>query len=128
MTKGKIKAIVSNLLEIEFYGAVMQNEICYVKLGEKSLMAEVIKITGKRAFAQLFERSTSLKLNDDVEFSGELLEVDLGPGILSKNFDGLQNDLEAMSGTFIETGQKNVTIDLNAVYTFTPLAKKKELW
>lgn len=105
----------------------MQNEICYVKLGEKSLMAEVIKITGKRAFAQLFERSTSLKLNDDVEFSGELLEVDLGPGILSKNFDGLQNDLEAMSGTFIETGQKNVTIDLNAVYTFTPLAKKGAL-
>jgi V/A-type H+-transporting ATPase subunit A len=127
MTKGKIKAIVSNLLEIEFYGAVMQNEICYVKLGEKSLMAEVIKITGKRAFAQLFEKSTSLKLNDDVEFSGELLEVDLGPGILSKNFDGLQNDLEAMHGTFIERGQKNVSIDFNAVYTFTPLAKQGAL-
>lgn len=121
MTKGKIKAIVSNLLEIEFYGEVMQNEICFVTLGDKSLMAEVIKIRNQRAYAQLFELSTSLKLNDEVFFSGELLQVDLGPGILSKNFDGLQNDLDAMKGTFIETGQKNVSIDFDAVYTFTPL-------
>ncbi len=123
MTKGKIKAIVSNLLEIEFDGKVMQNEICYVALEDKSLMAEVIKIGNKRAYAQLFEMSTSLKLDDEVSFSGELLEVDLGPGILSKNFDGLQNDLEAMKGTFIETGQKNVSIDKNAIYSFTPLQK-----
>ena len=121
MTKGKIKAIVSNLLEIEFYGEVMQNEICFVTLGDKSLMAEVIKIRNERAYAQLFELSTSLKLDDEVLFSGELLQVDLGPGILSKNFDGLQNDLDAMKGTFIETGQKNVSIDFDAVYTFTPL-------
>ena len=121
MTKGKIKAIVSNLLEIEFYGEVMQNEICFVTLGDKSLMAEVIKIRNQRAYAQLFELSTSLKLDDEVLFSGELLQVDLGPGILSKNFDGLQNDLDAMKGTFIETGQKNVSIDFDAVYTFTPL-------
>tara|TARA_R110001592_G_scaffold162584_2_gene395903 strand:- start:29974 stop:31713 length:1740 start_codon:yes stop_codon:yes gene_type:complete len=121
MTKGKIKAIVSNLLEIEFYGEVMQNEICFVTLGDKSLMAEVIKIRNQRAYAQLFELSTSLKLDDEVLFSGELLQVDLGPGILSKNFDGLQNDLDAMKGTFIETGQKNVSIDFDAIYTFTPL-------
>ena len=78
MTKGRIKAIVSNLLEIEFDGKVMQNEICYVSLGDKSLMAEVIKIGNQRAYAQLFEMSTSLKLNDEV--GGVILETYRTPG------------------------------------------------
>lgn len=123
MTKGTIKGITSNLLQIEVDGPVAQNEICYVMHGEKELMAEVIKISGKIAFAQLFEAGTGLQYNNEVHFSGELLEVVLGPGILSKNYDGLQNDLEAMPGTFIQAGEKSPALDLKAVYHFTPAAQ-----
>jgi V/A-type H+-transporting ATPase subunit A len=123
MTKGKITGILSNLLQIKVDGPVRQNEICFVLKNEQRLMAEVIKIKGNIAFAQLFEAGTGLQADDQVEFSGELLEVSLGPGLLSKNFDGLQNDLEAMPGNFINAGQRSEALDLEAVYTFQPLAQ-----
>lgn len=123
MTKGKIQSINSNLLEITVDGPVRQNEICFVQLPNSKLMAEVIKVKGDLAFAQLFEAGTGLKLNDVVHFSDELLEVELGPGLLSKNYDGLQNDLEAMPGTFISAGQRSAPLNLESRYTFEPLVK-----
>lgn len=122
MTKGKIKGITSNLLQIEVDGPVAQNEICYVQQDQKELMAEVIKINGNIAYAQLFEAGTGLQFGNEVRFSGELLEVWLGPGILSRNYDGLQNDLEAMPGTFIQSGEQSPALDLKAQYHFKPLA------
>ena len=123
MTKGKITAILSNLLQVEVDGPIRQNEICYVLKAGEELMAEVIKINGNIAFAQLFEAGSGLKAGDQVHFSGELLEVSLGPGLLSKNFDGLQNDLEAMPGSFIQAGQRTPALDLDEEYEFTPLVK-----
>jgi len=123
MTKGKITAILSNLLQVEVDGPIRQNEICYVLKAGEELMAEVIKINGNIAFAQLFEAGSGLKAGDPVHFSGELLEVSLGPGLLSKNFDGLQNDLEAMPGSFIQAGQRTPALDLNEEHEFTPLVE-----
>ncbi|QNR24176.1 V-type ATP synthase subunit A [Croceimicrobium hydrocarbonivorans] len=123
MTKGKITAILSNLLQVEVDGPIRQNEICYVLKAGEELMAEVIKINGNIAFAQLFEAGSGLKAGDPVRFSGELLEVSLGPGLLSKNFDGLQNDLEAMPGSFIQAGQRTPALDLDEEYEFTPLVE-----
>lgn len=123
MTKGSIEGIISNLLQIKADGPVTQNEICYVEAKGLSLMAEVIKVTESHAFAQLFEDSSSLKRGDAVRFTGEMLEVELGPGLLSKNFDGLQNDLDKMKGTFIEPGVTSEAIDQAAKFTFGPLAK-----
>lgn len=122
MTKGKITGILSNLLQIKVDGPVKQNEICFVLKGEQKLMAEVIKIKGDISFAQLFEAGSGLQADDQVQFTGDLLEVSLGPGLLSKNFDGLQNDLEAMPGNFINAGQRSDALDLEAEYEFTPLA------
>ncbi|WP_421753554.1 V-type ATP synthase subunit A [Croceimicrobium sp.] len=121
MTKGKITAILSNLLQVEVDGPIRQNEICYVLKSGEELMAEVIKINGNTAFAQLFEAGSGLRAGDPVRFSGELLEVSLGPGLLSKNFDGLQNDLEAMPGSFIQAGQRTAALNLDEEYDFTPL-------
>ncbi len=123
MTKGRITGILSNLLQIEVNDTVRQNEICFVLKGEQRLMAEVIKITGNIAFAQLFEAGSGLQAGDEVEFSGDLLEVSLGPGLLSKNFDGLQNDLEAMPGNFINAGQRSAALNLEDEYAFTPLSE-----
>ena len=122
MTKGKIYSIISNLLRIEVDGPVVQNEICYVLRESGKLMAEVIKVDG-HVYAQLFESSTELGIGDTVEFTGRMLEATLGPGILSRNYDGLQNDLEKMPGLFIQAGETTLPLDVEASYPFRPLVK-----
>ena len=122
-TIGKIKGIIANLLMVEVNNPIAQNEICYVKHTDVELMAEVIKITGKIAYVQVFDSTRGLKVGTEVEFSGSLLEVELGPGILSKNYDGLQNDLDALEGIFLTRGSKSDPIDLNKTWDFKPIAK-----
>jgi Archaeal/vacuolar-type H+-ATPase subunit A len=104
-TKGRVVGVVSNLVTIEVDGPVSQNEICQISLEGVQLKAEVIKIQGKRVFAQVFESTRGLKVDCPVEFTEHMLEVELGPGLLSKNFDGLQNDLDALSGVFLKRGE-----------------------
>jgi V/A-type H+-transporting ATPase subunit A len=123
MVKGIVKAIVSNLVTVEFDGSVTQNEICYVILKDQRLMAEVIKIEGKQAFVQVYESTRGLRVGDEVEFSGHLLEVTLGPGMLSKNYDGLQNDLNKMEGVFLQRGEYTFPLDKEKLWDFVPIAK-----
>ncbi len=122
-TKGNVVGIVSNLVTIEVDGPVGQNEICYVQLGDERLMAEVIKVSGNRASAQVFESTRGLAIGSDVEFMGNMLEVELGPGMLSKRYDGLQNDLRKMEGTFLRRGQYTPALDKETKYQFKPLVK-----
>ena len=100
MRTGKVKAIVSNLVIVTADGAVAQNEICHIRLGEIFLKAEVIKMVGDDAYVQVFESTRGLKVGDEVIFQGHLLEVTLGPGILTKKYDGLQNDLDKIENIF----------------------------
>ncbi len=125
-TTGIVNSIISNLVSIKTNGPVMQNEICYIQTGNEKLMAEVIKVVGDKAFVQVFESTRGLKVGNSVEFEGHLLEVTLGPGLLSRNFDGLQNDLEAMTGVFLKRGQHTDALDYNKKWHFTPLAKLEE--
>ena len=92
MTTGKVKGIIANLVTVAVDGPVAQNEICYIYVGETRLMAEVIKVIGANVYAQVFESTRGLKVGNKVEFTGHMLEVTLGPGLLSRNYDGLQND------------------------------------
>ncbi len=121
-TIGRITGIIANLVIIETEGVVAQNEICFIKHEEQSLMAEIIKVIGNKAYAQVFESTRGLKVGTEVEFTGHMLEVTLGPGLLSKNFDGLQNDLDKMTGVFLKKGEYTEAIDHNSTYAFTPLA------
>ncbi len=123
MTKGKVSGIVANLVVVKADGPVAQNEICYVKTGGLSLMAEVIKVIGDQAYIQVFDSTRGLSVGAPVEFAGHMLEVTLAPGMLSRSYDGLQNDLEKMSGLFIERGTTTEPIDFSATWEFTPLAK-----
>ncbi len=123
MTTGIVKGIIANLVQVEVSGPVAQNEICYIKLGEVKLMAEVIKVLGNVAYTQVFESTRGLKPGTEVEFTKRMLEVKLGPGMLSKNFDGLQDDLNKMHGMFLSRGDYTDPLDNDAVYSFTPLAK-----
>lgn len=81
-TKGKVKGIISNLVTVEVDGPVAQNEIAYIELGAQKLMAEVLKVVGKNVFVQVFESTRGLKVGNEVEFMGHMLEVTLGPGLL----------------------------------------------
>jgi V/A-type H+-transporting ATPase subunit A len=123
-TKGTVKGIISNLVIVKVDGPVSQNEICYILFGQVRLMAEVIKVNGKNAYVQVFESTRGLLTGDKVEFSGHMLEVAMGPGLLSKNYDGLQNDLDKMKGIFLKKGQYTNALDEDKIWHFKPAASK----
>ena len=75
MTQGKVKGIIANLVTVAVDGPVAQNEICYIYVGETKLMAEVIKVIGENVYAQVFESTRGLKVGNQVEFTGHMLEV-----------------------------------------------------
>ena len=86
-------------------------------------MAEVIKVIGKNAFVQVFESTRGMRVGDEAEFEGHMLEVTLGPGMLSRNYDGLQNDLDKMEGVFLRRGEYTFPLDNDKLWDFKPLAK-----
>ena len=123
MTKGKVKGVIANMVTLSVDGPVAQNEICYILLDGVRLMAEVIKVVGKDVYVQVFESTRGLKVGAEAEFTGHMLEVTLGPGMLSKNYDGLQNDLDKMDGVFLRRGQYTYPLDKERQWHFKPLAK-----
>ena len=123
MTKGTVKGIISNLVIVEVDGPVAQNEIAYINLDGTHLMSEVIKVIGKNVYVQVFESTRGLKVGAGVEFRGHMLEVVLGPGLLERNLDGLQNDLDKMEGVFLKRGQYTFPLDEEKKWAFKPIAQ-----
>ncbi len=121
---GLVRGIISNLLTVEFSGSVAQNEICYVEHEGLSLMGEVIKIADNIAFVQIFDSTRGVRVNSPVSFAGHMLEVELGPGILSRKYDGLQNDLDELEGVFLRRGDRTRGLDPDRSWGFKPLAKE----
>ncbi len=126
-TKGIVKGIIANLVIVEVDGPVSQNEIAYIVLDDTKLMAEVIKVIGKSAYVQVFESTRGLAIDAKVEFVGYMLEVVLGPGLLERNLDGLQNDLDKMDGVFLKRGQYTFPLDEEKLWSFKPLAKAGDI-
>ncbi|KAA6338107.1 V/A-type H+/Na+-transporting ATPase subunit A, partial [termite gut metagenome] len=122
-TKGTVSGIIANMVTLAVDGPVAQNEICYISTGGDKLMAEVIKVVGANVYVQVFESTRGLKVGAEAEFTGHLLEVTLGPGMLSRNYDGLQNDLDQMTGVFLKRGQYTYPLDKNKKWHFIPLVK-----
>ena len=123
MTNGVVKGIVSNLVTVEVDGPVSQNEICYITVRGVELMSEVIKVIGAGVYVQVFESTRGMKVGDKVSFTGHMLEVTLGPGMLSKNYDGLQHDLDKMDGVFLKRGDYTHPLDTTRKWDFKPIAK-----
>ena len=121
---GVVTGIVSNLVTVLTEGPVAENELCYISLGDVKLMAEVIKVSGKQCQVQVFESTRGLKNGNTVEFEGRMLEISLGPGLLSGIYDGLQNDLTSMEGVFLKRGEYTVPINGEKLWDFTPIAKQ----
>ncbi|OGV53016.1 MAG: V-type ATP synthase subunit A [Lentisphaerae bacterium GWF2_52_8] len=123
---GKIVGVNGNMLTVEFDTTVMQNEVAYAVVAGARLKAEVIRVRGQRADLQVFESTGGLKVGDPVEFTGAMLSVELGPGLLTQVFDGLQNPLNILaekSGFFLTRGLYMPALDEKREWAFTPAAK-----
>ena len=119
----KIVGVNGNMITVEFENPVMLNEVAYAVAGDARLKSEVIRIRGNRADLQVFESTNGLKIGDKVEFTGELLSVELGPGLLAQVYDGLQNPLNELaeqSGFFLQRGVYLRALDREAKWDFTP--------
>lgn len=123
ISKGKVTAIVGNLVEVIADGVLTQNGICFFDHQGKEIMGEVIKTAGNKAYVQVFESTRGFRSGTPVRFLDNMLEVVLGPGMLSRNYDGLQNDLDKMEGIFLEPGSKTYPLDDESEWEFTPLVR-----
>ena len=114
------------MVSVEFTGDATMNEVCYINSGGKKLKSEIIRIKGNVADLQVFEMTTGIGVGDDVEFTGELLSVQLGPGLLGQVYDGLQNPLPKLAeecGFFLDRGVYLSALDETKVWEFTPSVK-----
>ena len=123
---GKVVSINGNLVSVEFHGDVSMNEICFVKVDNTALKSEVIRIRGNIAQIQVYEMTDGIKCGDEVEFSGDMLSAELGPGLLGQVYDGLQNPLPVLAeqaGWFLERGIYADGLNYEKKWSFTPTAK-----
>ena len=123
---GKVVSVNGNLVSVQFTGDVSMNEICYVKVDDVKLKSEVIRIKGDVAQIQVYEMTGGIKCGDDVEFTGEMLSAQLGPGLLGQVYDGLQNPLPVLAeqaGWFLERGIYADGLNAEKKWEFTPTAK-----
>jgi len=124
---GTIVGVNGNHLTVEFAGAVTQNEVAYALLDTLRLKAEVVRVRGRRADLQVFESSAGLRVGDPVEFTGELLSAELGPGLLGQLYEGLQNPLHPLAerdGFFLQRGAYLPALDELKRWPFTPALKE----
>lgn len=130
-SKGKVIKAFGNLLQVEFTGDICQGEVAMVQVEDNlELKAEVIEIVGNQAKIQVFEDTRGVKLNTEVRFTGELLEAELGPGLLTSIFDGLQNPLEKVAhetGLYLQRGVYLISLDRTRLWDYTPLVKEGDV-
>ena len=127
---GKIVSINGNMIGVKTEGSVIQNEVGYVLMAKKRLKSEIIKIEGNIAYMQVFEYTKGIKVGDSVEFSGKMLSVQLGPGLLSQIYDGLQNPLPELAekfGFFLPVGIELNALSFTKKWEFKPTAKKGDV-
>jgi len=114
------------LIEVDEQAAIKKNEVGYVRVGEEKLKAEVLRIRGRTADMQVFEDTSGVRVGDEVEMTDEMLSAVLGPGLLGRVFDGLQNPLHALAdehGFFLPRGATVAPLDMTKTWEFTPVVK-----
>ncbi|MDD4954133.1 MAG: V-type ATP synthase subunit A [Candidatus Omnitrophica bacterium] len=126
---GKVIKINGNMAVVRSDSFIVQNEVAYIIHGQERLKSEVIRVQGKNALMQVYESTSGLKVGEDVEFTDELLCVELGPGLLGQIFDGLQNPLPRLAevdGFFLKRGRYLAPLAEESEWDFTPLLKAQD--
>ena len=127
---GVITGINGNMITVRVDGRILQNELAYAICGDERLKAEIIKIEEGTASLQVYESTRGLRAGDQVEFSGQMLFVRLGPGILGQVYDGLQNPLHELAkqhGFFLRRGKTADPLDRVRKWMFRPEAKEGDV-
>ena len=136
----RVVAVQDDLVQIEAVEDIdgnpahlVKNEVVYVcpnqvnERGEQEkLKAEVLRVRGRTADAQVYEDTGGVAIGDPVEQSGEMLAVELGPGLLGQVYDGLQSPLHEMAagyGIFLPRGVANNPLDPKSKWSFVPTVK-----
>lgn len=122
---GSVTGVNGNLVSVRLDGSIRKNEVGYVLVDGKRLKGEIIRVGGDVADMQIYEMTNGIKVGDGVEFTGELMSVSLGPGLLTQIYDGLQNPLPELAekcGFFLERGEYLDPIP-DKVWDFTPAVK-----
>ncbi len=135
----RVLAVQDDLVTIEGImtedglSALKKNEVVYIYPTRKEehgrqemLKAEVLRINGNTADAQVFENTSGVAVGDPVNQSNEMLSVSLGPGLLGQVYDGLQNPLESLAseyGYFLPRGVEAPPLDRNQKWSFIPIVR-----
>lgn len=141
LTSARIIAVQDDLVQIEVmatgrdggHAQLVKNEVIYIcpsepnERGEQErLKAEVLRVRGMIADAQVFESTQGVAVGDAVEQSGEMLSVELGPGLLTQVYDGLQAPLPKIAaeyGIFLPRGVSVAPLDAAKKWSFVPTVK-----
>jgi len=119
--------VFGNMVTAEAETIAVQNSVAYCCREDGArLLAEVIRIRGRNVDLQVFEETRGLKVGNMVDFSDDMLQVSLGPGLLGRIYDGLQNPLPELAekiGTHLAAGNYLPALDEEATWSFTPIAK-----
>lgn len=100
-----------------------------VRVGEKGLIGEIIELKGDLASIQVYEETAGLGVGDPVNSTNMPLSVELGPGLISSIFDGIQRPLNIImekTGAYIERGISINALDRTKKWEFTPKAKVQD--
>jgi V/A-type H+-transporting ATPase subunit A len=127
---GEIVGISGNMINVHFDGNITQNEVAFAVRGTERLKSEVIRIQDDIASLQVYESTKGLQVGDTVEFTGELLSVQLGPGLLEQIYDGLQNPLPEIAeehGFFLPRGVILDALGGDRQWHFTPMVKPGDM-
>ncbi len=132
----RVVSIQDSLVSIETLSDSSQpltkNEVVYIipsrsdVTHSERLKAEILRINGSVADAQVYESTAGVSVGDLVEQSAEMLSVELGPGLLGQIYDGLQNPLDKLAddyGYFLPRGVDFPALDENTKWAFTPVVQ-----
>ncbi|MBW2123398.1 MAG: V-type ATP synthase subunit A, partial [Deltaproteobacteria bacterium] len=122
--RAAVVGVRESLVTIEVEdGPIMKNEVGYICVGDERLKAEVLRVRGRTADMQVFEDTEGVRVGDPVELVGEMLSVELAPGLLGQVLDGLANPLAVLAsryGFFLPRGVDISSIDPKKRWPFTP--------
>jgi len=117
---GRIHRIAGPLVVATDIPSPMMYEVVYV--GEEGLIGEVISVRGEKAYIQVYEETTGLTVGERVEATGELLSAELGPGLISTIYDGLQRPeveiARAVNDIFIKRGVRVNSLNRSTKWVF----------
>ncbi|MCE5255263.1 MAG: V-type ATP synthase subunit A, partial [Spirochaetaceae bacterium] len=129
-TIGHVTAVNGNMISAKVDGNISMNEVAYVLSKGRRLKSEVIRIRGAEAQLQVYEITKGIKIGDEVSFTGEMLSVELGPGLLGQIYDGLQNPLPEIAtkiGYFLEPGNYIKALSRSRKWAFSPQARAGDI-